>query len=371
MKYCKRCVQPDTRPNIKFDQNGICPACHYAEKWPKIDWELRRGKLETIADWGRDRNVSDYDCIIAVSGGKDSTRQSMFVRNELGLRPLLVCCSYPPEQLVERGAQNLSNLISLGFDCISISPNPIVWKKMMKRGFLKFGNWAKSTEMALYASTPRIAIAYHIPLIFLGENPALMLGDLGVGSMTEDANKMKYNFTLAGGPEALATSDISEINLYWYHYPSNKDMERAKLRIIYLGYFIHDFTRFENARFSIAHGLTIRDDPPEDIGDNYGFEALDEDFVVVNQMIKYLKYGFGKTTDQVSEAIRLNMMTRQSAIGLVKKYDGKCAPRFIKKFCDYIQISEKRFWQIAESFRNQDIWERDRKEGWRLKTPLK
>ena len=168
MRYCKRCVQPDTRPNIKFDQNGICPACHYVEKWPKIDWESRRRKLETIADWGRNHNVSGYDCIVAVSGGKDSTRQSMYVRDELGLKPLLVCCSYPPEQLVERGAQNLSNLISLGFDCISISPNPIVWKKMMRQGFLKFGNWAKSTEIALYTSAPRIAIAYHIPLIFLG-----------------------------------------------------------------------------------------------------------------------------------------------------------------------------------------------------------
>ena len=181
---------------------------------------------------------------------------------------------------------------------------------------------------------------------------------------------MKYNFTLAGGPEVLATSDINETNLYWYHYPSDKDMERTKLRIVYLGYFIRDFTRFENARFSITHGLAVRNDPPEDIGDNYGFEALDEDFVVVNQMIKYLKYGFGKVTDQVCEAVRLKMMTRDQAIALVKEYDGKCATRFIRRFCDYIGISEKKFWETVAKFRNQDIWQKTPGGRWELKVKL-
>lgn len=370
MRYCKRCVQPDTRPSIKFDKDGVCPACRYSQKWSKIDWAARRRKLDRIAAWGKKHNFTGYDCIVAVSGGKDSTRQSMYVRDELGLKPLLVCCSYPPEQVVDRGVKNLSNLISLGFDCISISPSPIVWKKMMRQGFLKHGNWAKSTEMALYASAPRIAIAYHIPLIFLGENPALMLGHLDAGSLTENANRMKYSFTLAGGPKSLATPDISEIDLYWYHYPSDKDMQRTKLRVVYLGYFIRDFTRFKNALFSIANGLTIRTDPPEDIGDNYGFEALDEDFVVVNQMIKHLKYGFGKVTDQVCEAIRLEMITRDQAVDLVKKYDGKYAPRYITQFCKYIGIPEKKFWELAESFRNRDIWEKTKNGELKLKYQL-
>jgi N-acetyl sugar amidotransferase len=368
--YCTECVQPNTRPGTRFDDEGVCPACRFAQQLDKIDWAARRQELEAIADFGRKHNVSGYDCIIGVSGGKDSTRQAMYIRDELGLVPLLVSCTYPPEQVTERGAHNLGNLISLGFDCISVSPDPQVWKALMRQGFLKYGNWCRSTEMALYASAPKLAIAYHIPLIFLGENPAISLGEV-VGSVTGDANKSKYTNTLGGGKPDTLFEMPKENDAYWYYYPSDEEMEWAKLRIIYLGYFMNDFTRFKNAEFSIARGLMIREDPPEDIGDNYGFEALDDDFVIVNQMFKYLKFGFGKVNDQVSEAIRLGMMTRDEAIELVNKYDGKCAQRFIQRFCDYLEISLETFWDTAERFRNKDIWEKDDNGQWRFKTKLK
>ena len=217
MRYCKRCVQPDTRPGIKFDEEGICPACRFAEQSDNIGWSARLRVLEKIAETGRRNNVSGYDCIIGVSGGKDSTRQSMFIRDELGLKPLLVSCTYPPEQVTKRGVYNISNLISLGFDCICVSPDPKIWKILMRQGFLKYGNWCKSTEMALYASAPKVAIAYHIPLIFLGENPAIALGHLDVGSVTWDANKMKYCHTLEGGnPDKLLVEGITEQDIFLY-----------------------------------------------------------------------------------------------------------------------------------------------------------
>lgn len=366
MRYCVRCVQPDTRPGIRFDKKGVCPGCRFAQMAEQVDWKKRRRELEKIAEFGRKHNVSGYDCIVAVSGGKDSTRQSMYVRDELGLTPLLVSCTYPPEQLTDRGAHNLANLITLGFDCISVGPNPIVWKELMKQGFLRFGNWAKSTEMALYACVPKVAIGYHIPLIFLGENPAIALGDLESGSTTGDANNMRQYHTLRGGPDVVKTRRIHEGDLFWYRYPDVDEMEWAKLRVVYLGYYVRDFTRFKNAEFAIRHGLEVRDDPPEDIGDSYGFEALDEDFVVVNQMIKHLKYGFGKVTDQVSEAVRLGMMTQEEAFELVKKYDGKCATRFVKKFCRYLGISEQKFKAVVGRYRNKDIWKKDDHDTWHL-----
>jgi len=374
MRYCKECVQPDTRPGIKFDSKGVCFACFFAkEAEEKVDWNVRREELEEVAEYGRKHNVSGYDCIVGVSGGKDSTRQSIFVRDKLGLKPLLVSCQYPPEQLTERGRHNISNLISLGFDCITLAPDPKIWKKLMLQGFLKYGNWCKSTEMALYASAPKVAIAYHIPLIFLGENPAIALGDTGVGSVTGDANKMKYYHTLQGGDprhNKLVTESMTDQDLILYTYPSDDEIEWAKLKIIYLGYYIKDFTRFKNAEFAVGRGLMIRNDPPEDIGDIYGFGALDEDYVVVNQMLKYLKFGFGQVTDQTAEAVRLKIMSREKAIEFVKKYDGKYADRFVKRFCKYLGISEKKFWKVAESFRNKDIWGKDEKNKWALKTQL-
>ena len=385
MRYCKECVQPDTRPGIKFDDKGVCLACFFAKEVEKIDWDARRKELDKVAEYGRKHNVSGYDCIIGVSGGKDSTRQAVFIRDELGLKPLFVSCQYPPEQLTERGRHNLSNLVSLGFDCITVAPDPKIWKKMMLQGFLEYGNWCKSTEMALYASAPKVAIAYHIPLIFLGENPAIALGDADIGSVTGDANKSKYAHTLQGGDprkNKLVTKEMTEQDIILYKYPLDEEMEWAALKIVYLGYYIKDFTRFKNAEFAIARGLIVRNDPPEDIGDIYGFGALDEDYVVVNQMLKYLKFGFGQVTDQTAEAVRLGMMTREEAVEFVKKYDGKCADRFIKRFCKYLGISEKKFWKVAESYRNKDYFKKapssraklttgqSKKGRWTLKTAL-
>lgn len=371
MRYCKKCVQPDTRPGIQFDETGVCLPCRFHEELDHVDWAARRKELEAIAAWGRQHNVSGYDCIIGVSGGKDSTRQAVFAKEELGLKPLLVCCTYPPEQITERGARNISNLICLGFDCITVSPDPKVWRKLMLQGILNYGNWCKSTEMALYASAPKVAIAYHIPLIFLGENPAIRYGEIG-GSLDGDANAMKYCHTLEGGnPDNLLTEDIREQDTISYRYPTDDEMEWAKLRVVYLGYYIKDFISFKNAEFSVRHGLEIRNDPPEDIGEAYGFEALDDDFVVVNQMLKYLKFGFGKMTDLANDAIRMGMMTRQEAVRLCQKLDGKCANRYVEGLCDYLGISEEKFWEEAERFRNRQIWEKNGGGEWRLKTPLK
>lgn len=370
MRWCKKCVQPDTRPGIKFDEEGVCPACRFAERHKEVDWSARRQELEEIAQWGREHNVSGYDCIVGVSGGKDSTRQSMFVRDELGLKPLLVSCTYPPEQQTERGAHNLSNLISLGFDCVTVTPAPRIWKRLLRQGFLRFGNFGRSPEMALYACLPRAAIAYHIPLVFLGENPAIALGDLDVGT-GGSANRMKYCHTLQGGdPKHLLEEGMTRRETIWYHYPADEEMEWADLRLVYLGYYVSDFNRYENARFSIQHGLQVMNEPPEDVGDITGHEALDDSLIGVNQMMKYLKFGFGKVVDQTAEAIRLGRMTRAEAVELVQKYDGKCAERYIERFCDYIGITKERFWDVAESYRNRDIWEKDADSSWYLKMPF-
>mgnify|MGYP003673802326 CR=1 FL=1 len=179
MKYCLRCLQPDTRPNTTFDDEGVCPACRYFETLAEVDWEARRAELDDIVRHRNRSEASGYDCIIGVSGGKDSTRQALYVKEVLGLNPLLICVGYPPEQVSRRGVDNVSNLIYAGFDTITIQPAPETWRKLMRESFLRFQNWCKSTEMALFAGVPRLAIDFGIPLIFWGENPALQLGDLG------------------------------------------------------------------------------------------------------------------------------------------------------------------------------------------------
>lgn len=205
MMYCKNCLQPNTRPNSRFDKEGVCPACRYYETLDEVDWDERRMEIEPMLEFGRQNSSCGYDCIIGVSGGKDSTRQALYVRDVLKMNPLLVCMCYPPQQVSQRGVDNLSNMIRLGFDCVVNQLAPETWRKAMRKAFLQFANWCRSTEYALYSSVPRTALLYQIPLVFWGENPALQLGDLKtIGKTGWDGNSLRNMNTLSGGGPFLA-----------------------------------------------------------------------------------------------------------------------------------------------------------------------
>lgn len=366
MKYCKKCLQVDTRPGTKFDEKGICPACNYFESLETVDWDERRKELDDVVAFGKANSQSGYDCIIGVSGGKDSTRQAFFVKDVLKMNPLLVSLGYPPEQVTQRGVDNVSNMIAHGFDCITINPAPKIWKKLMRKGFFEHTNWAKSTELALFSSVPRLAIAYQIPLIWWGENTALQLGDLNVmGKNGSDGNNLRKMNTLGGGDITwLLGDEVRKEDILQYNYPSEKEIEDANLRITFLGYFWKDWSLLDNGNFSALRGLDIRNESPKDIGDPLGITSLDEDWVGLNQMIKYLKFGFGRISDYVNEDIRLGRMTRGEAIALNKKYDGACSPKYIKSFCDYIDITEKQFWEKVDQSVNKDLFERNEENKW-------
>ena len=178
MIYCKTCLQPNTRPNSYFSEEGICPACVYSKQTENIDWEERLDLFQSLVSEYKRKPGQHFDCIIGVSGGKDSTRQALWARDKIGLNPLLVCLSYPPQQVTQRGVENISNLINLGFDTPIVAPQPETWRKIVRQGFMSFTNWAKATEQAIIGSAPSVAIKYKIPLILWGENPGLQLGDM-------------------------------------------------------------------------------------------------------------------------------------------------------------------------------------------------
>ncbi|MDB4638762.1 N-acetyl sugar amidotransferase [bacterium] len=359
MKYCSRCLQPDTRPNTVFRDNGICPACHYVDQLQHVDWQERFEILKDLLPRFPRSNGQFHDCIIGVSGGKDSTRQALWVRDKLGLNPLLVCLSYPPEQVTERGVNNLSNLIELGFDVHTLAPAPDTWRRLMAASFRRFTNWCRSTELALFSAVPRLAIHYKIPLILWGENPGLQLGDLKtLGSTGYDGNNLRFMNTLSGGGlEWMIEEGFVNRDLIAYRYPDAEEFEAARLQIVYLGWFLGDWSLVTNGLYSCANGLRIRDDSPENTGDLFGVSALDEDWVTLNQMIKYYKFGFGRATDYVNEEIRLGRMSRKDGIGIVEQYDGRCGPHYIESFCDYIDISVESFWQQVHANLNQELFD--------------
>lgn len=358
MRYCSICVQPDTRPNSKFFDGNLCPACHYIKLSRQVDWEERFEILTDLINNFPRTLGQNFDCIIGVSGGKDSTRQALFVRDKLGLRPLLVCLGYPPEQLSERGARNISNLINLGFDVVYSATAPQTWKSLMRESFRRFTNWARSTELALFSSVPQLAIRYGIRLIFWGENPGLQVGDLKtLGRNGYDGNNLRYMNTLSGGGmEWMLDSGHNIRDLHPFLYPTPKEFDEAQLQIVYLGWFMGDWSEVNNALYSCVNGLEIRQDGVENTGDLYGITALDEEWVTLNQMIKYYKFGFGRVTDYVNEDIRLGRITREEGVRLIERYDDACSDEYIASFCNYIDISKEEFWSQVHSSLNKELF---------------
>jgi N-acetyl sugar amidotransferase len=363
MKICKRCVQPDTRPGIFF-KDDICGACVWADEKKHIDWDARKKELFEVAQWAKKNAKGDYDCVIGVSGGKDSTRQSLVARDELKLHCLLV--NYEPEGITPIGKHNIENLKNLGFDVISIRPNPRIMKKLMRFDFYDNLNPIKVTEFSLWASGYIIADQFNIPLIIQGENEGLTLGAsmTGLGRDSNALNADKQN-TLVGGWQAyLKCEGVTERDLYLFRY-DRQSLEKKGTRGIWLQYYLKDWSQRNNAAFSQKYGFMVRDKDfdPYAIGTYVPFTQLDSDFVAVNQLLKYVKFGFGKCLDQACYDIREGTLTRKEAIEMVLKYDGKCSDVFIKQFCDYLEISVDEFWKTADKFRGP-MWYKNTAGEW-------
>jgi N-acetyl sugar amidotransferase len=341
---------------MKFSSKQICPACNYYFN-NKVTLDEKLNLMNKIIKKSKTNN-KNFDCIIGVSGGKDSVRQALWVRDKLKLKPLLACLAYPPEQVSIRGVNNISNLINLGFDVIISSIGPKSWKKMMKYSFLKFSNWAKSTEAALFSFVPQLAIRYQIPLIFWGENVSSQIGDTGAKSKNGyDGNKLRYINTLAGGNLNFITKNFKKkINTFPYKYPTIKEFKKNKIQIIYLGWFWDDWSLKNNAKISIINGLEIRENKFKNYGDIFQISSLDEDWVTINQLIKYYKYGFGKASEYIIEDVRHGLITRAEGIKLIEKYDDNYSNKILKSFCNYINISENFFWTHIKKNCNKKLF---------------
>lgn len=356
MRYCKTCLQPDTRPGEVFTKEGVCLACKNFLIQSSINYEDRfLLLLEILKRFPKSKNTI-FDCILGVSGGKDSTRQALWLRDKLRLNPLLVCMSWPPEQVNNRGAHNISNLINLGFNMIISSPAPKTFKNLMRAAFLRYGNWAKSTELALYSSVPQVAISHKIPLIFNGEDPgqkeSQALGDFGW-----DNNNLRNLNTLCGAKlDWLLKTEKNPAKLIPYIYPDLREFKKKRIQIVDLGWFLGDWSFNTNGAYAVSYGMEPRSESPEDTGDPSYVSSVDEDWVSVNQLIKYYKYGFGKATDYFNEEIRFGRITREDAISMVKRYDGRCNEGLISSFCDYIEIPLSNFWSKVKKVTNKKLF---------------
>lgn len=351
---------PDTRPNGRFNERGLCLACDHSERSDRANYEQRLAELRAlIKQVLRGRNPVRWDCIVGVSGGKDSTRQALWVREKLGMNPLLVCVTYPPRQVARRGVDNLSNLCRLGFDVMAVGPAPRLSRALVREAFLRFCNWLKATEMCLFAGVPRIAVEKKIPLIFWGENPALQVGDAGtLGASMWDGSNLVNSNTLAGGDLSWFREVAGgEKYLQMYQYPSRAELKAAKVQTLFLGPAWSDWSNDVNSRFSLSYGFRQRGGDPHISSDLSGCRMVDEDWIIVNFLLKYYKLGFSRATEHANEMIRSGLMTRDEGIALVEEYDEARCDELIHEFCRYIDISIDQFWATARKFAHPTMFD--------------
>jgi N-acetyl sugar amidotransferase len=359
MKYCKKCLSTNLRPGGVFI-DGLCSPCKYIESERNIN---ERIKLKLLRQFYREsrkgqKNKVAYDCIVGVSGGKDSTRQAQWVRDRLGLRPLLICVAYPPKQMTSIGAKNLSNIIELGFDLITVTPSPKTSAQLSLESFRKFGNVSKSSEKALYSTVPRMAIDLGVNTIFWGENSATQVGEKSVDGKDEfDANNLRKMNTLQAGGDIWIYEKAGVSKGNHYVYPDEIEFQKKKINIFFLGPAWDDWSNTNNATYAALHGLTLRPFEEDKTGDISNASMLDEEFTNINMMIKYYKFGFGRASDIVNESIRLGEISRDEGIEIVKKYDGVCDDSIISSYCSYVGIDIKEFWKIVYSYTNRELFD--------------
>ncbi|RTK04473.1 N-acetyl sugar amidotransferase [Campylobacter jejuni] len=356
MKFCKKCVMPDTKPDLHFDAEGVCDACRSQEsKNYEIDWKTREKEfLELIKKY---KKHPIYDCVIGVSGGKDSHFQTIKML-ELGLNPLCVC--FEPSAPTKIGRKNLENLNKLGVDLIHVKRNPKVCKILAREGFQRTGDTEWQNHLGIFTTVVRMAVNFDIPLMIWGESPQIEYGG-PVSSKTKntlDRTWLEEFGGLLGNrvSDMIGVQGLTEKDLYFYTYPSDEEIQKVGLTGLFLGYYFKwDYK--VNLKVSKEHGFSTTDRPVETTYEN--FENLDCYSNHVHDYLKYCKYGFGRATDNACIDIRLGYIDRKQGVKLVNKYDGRVPTKAIKKYLEFSGFSEEEFQKIVDSFTNKKIFKRD------------
>jgi N-acetyl sugar amidotransferase len=354
MKWCQSCVLPETRPNLRIGANGVCNACTNHSTKKDIDWVARRKQLEAVATSAKRRaRKTSYDCLIPVSGGKDSTWQTVQCL-EMGLRPLAVTWKSPGRTQI--GRSNLENLVSLGVDHIDWQVSPRVEAKFMLKTFESYGSTAIPMHMALFNIPLNLAVRFGIPLVVWGENSAFEYGaaaDEDMGFALDARWLRTYGVTQGTSADDWVSDSLTAKELAPYFGPSPDQMAEAGVRAIFLGHYL-PWDPQETMRIASQHGFVADSSGPRT--GFYDFADIDDDFISIHHWMKWYKFGFTRLFDNLSIEIRNGRITRDNALGILGQLGSQTPFDDIRKFCAFADIHLKDFFAIAERFRNSDLW---------------
>lgn len=362
IRYCRACVMPETKPDIFFDEDGVCSACRHYEQRTEVDWDARQLELREILERYRSKDGTNYDCVIPVSGGKDSTYQVIRML-ELGMNPL--CVTSTTDKLADIGRRNIENLKALGVDYIEVTTNPVVRRRINRMALTQVGDISWPEHVTIFTVPVRIAVQLGIPLIVWGENSQNEYGGPAAAADNHVLNRRWLEEF--GGLLGLRVSDlvgqegIEERHLIQYTYPDDESLARVGVTGIFLGYFI-PWDGWGNALISQAHGFETYPKLVE--GSLVNYENLDNVQTGIHDYFKFLKYGFGRATDLACMQIRRGRLTREDAVRLVTMHDGKFPSVYlgypVEEVLSEIGMTIAEFHAVCDRFTNRKLFRTDR-----------
>jgi N-acetyl sugar amidotransferase len=387
-KFCKFCSISNQRPRsvvefknydnqkkgIQFDKNGICEACNYSKIKDTIDWSERESMLLKLLEKYRGKNNSDYDCIVPGSGGKDSAFASHLLKYKYGMNPLTV--TWAPHIYTEIGWKNFSNWMHTGgLDNVLFTPNGKLHRKLTKLAFENLLHPFQPFIVGQKLIGPSMALKFNIPLIFYGENQAEYGNEL-----KENENPIMHsNFYSNEKEEEIILSGLpieKIINKYKFRLadfipyipPQKKKLMKLNIQQRFLGYYIKWDP--QECYYYASKNTGFKPNIERTEGSYSKYSSIDDKIDPFHYYCTFIKFGIGRATYDSSQEIRNNKISRDEAVTLIKKYDSEFPKKYFKDFLNYIELDEKKFWQIIDQFRSPHLWKKNKKQKWELKKTI-
>lgn len=370
MKYCARCLYPENaRPTIIFDEGGVCSGCRYHESRSKqldINWEEREAIFVQILDeakrMAKERGNS-HDCIVPVSGGKDSHYQVWLLKEKYGMNPLLVTFNHAFNTAA--GNRNLYNLVEKsGCDFVRYTAGLDSVRRISRYMLETVGDLTWHYHAGITTYPFQVAVERNIPLIVWGEHGfAELTGIVSLEDFVEFTRWKRKEHDMRGyePQDLVGKNGISERDIAPYIYPSDEAIARVQVRGIYLSNFIQ-----WDAKAQAEIMMKEWDFAPVTYQRERTFNLhskIEDHANDVHDFLKYLKFGYGRATDDASMEIRHGRMTREEGVKMVELYDAR-EPSTLEIYCDFLGITKQQFYNIVEPMRDQRYWKKDQNDEW-------
>jgi N-acetyl sugar amidotransferase len=358
VRFCKNCFTPNTRPRIVFTKD-ICNACLNSKEKKKINWKQREREFcKIISNIKKEskKNKRAYDCIVPWSGGKDSSSIALKLKYNFGLNPLLV--TFSPLIINEIGVHNREELLKKGFDSIFFRPNQDVARILAKRFFIERGNPKVAWDAGINSVPVQVAIAYKVPYIFYAEHGESEYGGLVLSKKSKKLRDVKevIEHQIGDYPENWVSDNVTKADLSPYIYPAETMLKKNKILAYYFSYFFK-WSMFDNYNYVKKILLNFKENSEgRTEGTFTNFDSLDDKIDDLYYYMQYIKFGFGRSTRDVSRFIQNGHLNKLDGLKFIKKYDGEYPQRNLKFLLDYLSLKRYDFDEIIDKHRNLEIW---------------